>query len=309
MKLCHLTCLGIFAVWCLSACATETAATGAPADAPPATPATTPSAAPPATPETGEDVAMSEVKEHHRHHHQGGITQFIAMSLDTLGSDEATHEQVEKIQSDLHACMAGARHAEKALLLAISDGIAAGTVDSAAVDPLLAQLETAANGAHFCSVSSLDALHAVLTPEERTALVDKVQAHWEVWRQVNHEAVPGGTEKGGRLAELASELSLSADQVQKMASALQAAHAARPHPFDPARAEAHLKAFTTAFASDVFDAKSIAENANGHIATHGAKRMVLFYETVTPLLTPEQRSTLAQHLKEHAGYHPAVSVR
>jgi hypothetical protein len=33
--------------------------------------------------------------------------------------------------------------------------------------------------------------------------------------------------------------------------------------------------------------------------------MALFYETVTPLLTPDQRTTLATHLREHAGQSPA----
>jgi hypothetical protein len=35
--------------------------------------------------------------------------------------------------------------------------------------------------------------------------------------------------------------------------------------------------------------------------------MSIFYETVTPLLTPEQRTTLAQHLREHAGQQLAAS--
>jgi hypothetical protein len=37
--------------------------------------------------------------------------------------------------------------------------------------------------------------------------------------------------------------------------------------------------------------------------------MAFFYETVTPLLTPEQRTMLSQHLREHASHQPAVSSR
>jgi hypothetical protein len=37
--------------------------------------------------------------------------------------------------------------------------------------------------------------------------------------------------------------------------------------------------------------------------------MAIFYETVTPLLTPEQRATLAGHLREHAGHQPAISTK
>jgi Spy/CpxP family protein refolding chaperone len=297
MRLRLFSCIGVLAFVALSACATETAATEAPG-----------ANATPATAEAGDDAAMAEVKEHHRHHHLGGITQFIAMSLDVSGSDAAKQTQIRQVQADLHTCMGGAHQVNKSLLAAVAEGVAAGAVDASKVDPLLTQLQTAADGAHWCSVASLDALHALLTPEERLAVVDKVQAHWEVWRQANHEAAFGGTEKGGRLNELATELSLSADQVQKMSAALQAAHAAGTHTFEPARAEAHLKAFATAFASDDFNARSVMENANGHVAVHGAKRMVLFYETVTPLLTADQRATLAAHLKEHSSHHAAAGA-
>jgi Spy/CpxP family protein refolding chaperone len=302
MKLRLLGSLAVFALAALGGCATETAATETPG-------ANTPQVAAAAP----DDAAMAEVKEHHRHHHLGGITQFIAMSLDMLGSDPASQAQIRQVQADLHTCMSGSHQVNKSLLAAVADGVAAGTVDASHVDPLVAQLQTAADGAHWCSVAALDALHALLTPQERLAVVDKVQAHWDVWRQANHEATFGGTEQGGRLAELATELSLSADQVQKLSAALQAAHAAGTHTFEPARAEAHLKAFATAFVSDDFNARSIMENANGHLAVHGAKRMVLFYETVTPLLTADQRATLAAHLREHSSHHapagPEVSAK
>ena len=94
-----------------------------------------------------------------------------------------------------------------------------------------------------------------------------------------------------------------------MSTALHAAMAPLAGHFDPKRAEAHVQAFATAFAADSFDAKSLTENANGHLATHGAKRMALFYETITPLLTADQRGKLADHLREHASHQPAVSSK
>jgi Spy/CpxP family protein refolding chaperone len=253
-----------------------------------------------------DDQATAELKEHHRHHHHGGVTQFIAMSLDTLGEDEAKRPQVEKIQSDLHACTAPAREGEKKVLSTIADGVASGTIDAAKVDAAIAQLNTAAGGVHDCSVNALNQLHALLSPTERAALVDKVQAHWGVWRHVNHEAAPGGREEGGRLSELAKELSLSADQVEKISASLHTTLAGLAGKFDHDKVRAHVQAFSTAFVGDTFDAKTIAGNANAHLAAHGATRMALFYETVTPLLTAEQRKTLADHLREHASHQPAV---
>jgi Spy/CpxP family protein refolding chaperone len=256
-----------------------------------------------------DDPAAVELREHHRHHHHGGITQFIAMSLDTLGADDAKRAQIEKIQADLRQCMAPAHEIDKALLGTFADGIAAGQIDEAKVNASIAQLETAATGAHDCSVLALNSLHALLSPAERSALVDKVEAHWQVWRETNHEAQPGGTEKGGRLKDLTDELSLSPEQVEKISAALHAAHEGHPVNFDPARAQEHIQAFITAFAADTFDAKTVTVNANALVATHGARRMAFFYETVTPMLTPEQRAMLADHLRQHASHQPAVSSR
>lgn len=252
-----------------------------------------------------DDQAAHELREHHRHHHQGGITQFIAMSLDTLGVDDARREKIKNIQHDLHACMAPAGKAEANVLGTIADGVAAGSVDAAKVDTAIGKLGTVANDVHPCSVKALDGLHEVLSKEERQALVYKVEAHWEVWRRVNHEEEAGGRDQGGRLADLAKELSLTPDQVTKLSAELGAQKA--PSQFDPKTAEAHMQAFADAFTADSFDAKSITVDANARLAAHGAKRMAAFYETVTPLLTSDQRTTLADHLREHSKQQPAHS--
>jgi Spy/CpxP family protein refolding chaperone len=256
-----------------------------------------------------DDAAATELKEHHRHHHHGGITQFVAMSLDTLGHDEAKRPQIEKIQSDLRTCMKPAREINRALLGVIADGVAAGTIDQSKVDAALTTLTAAATGERECSVSALNALHAVLSPAERAALVDKVDAHWQVWRQINHETTVGAKEKGSLLSQLTEELSLTPDQVEKMSASLGTASDRLNGKFDPKKVEEHLEAFNTAFLADTFDAKNVTANSNAHLATHGATRMAVFYETVTPLLTPEQRTKLSDHLKEHASHQPAVSVR
>jgi Spy/CpxP family protein refolding chaperone len=257
-----------------------------------------------ATPEQ----AASELREHHRHHHQAGVTQFIAMSLDTLGTDDAKRPQIDQIQNDLYVCMAPAREIEKSLLTSLASGVAAGQIDETQTDATIARLGPAAAAVHDCSASALNQLHAILSPTERAVLVEKVRAHYEVWRQVNHEAEAGGVEKGGRLADLAEELNLTPEQVAQISTALHLKFAGpRSSVFEPKQAEAHLQAFETAFASETFDAKMIKANANAHIATHGSKRMVLFYETVTPLLTPEQRTTLAEHLRQHADHQPVVA--
>jgi Spy/CpxP family protein refolding chaperone len=254
-----------------------------------------------------EDQAVAELNAHHRHHHHGGIVRFIALSLDTLGVEDAKRAQVDKLHSDLHAQMTPARDAEKNVLVTLADGIAAGAVDKVKVDSAIAALTTVADAQREASLNTINELHAVLSPAERAALVEKVQAHWAVWRQVNHEEAAGRRERDGRLADLTKELSLTPHEVNKISAALPAAPAGPRGEFDPKKVEAHVQAFATAFESGSFDAKSVISNADADLASHGATRMAHFYETVTPLLTPEQRTKLAEHLRGHASYQSVAS--
>ncbi len=256
-----------------------------------------------------EQQAADEVQEHHQHHHHGGVTLFVSLSLDTLGSDPAKRADVEKLQDEIREKLGPARDAEKNLRTLLADGIAAGTIDKTKVDATVADISTAAGAVHDATADALNRLHALLTPVERAELVEKVKAHWAVWRKVNHEAQAGGRERGGRLARLTEQLQLTADQADKIAAALHTAMEGLTGHFDHKEAAAHVEAFGAAFASDTFDAKSLsaaAGPANTHLAAHGANRTAIFFETVTPLLTPEQRTKLAEHLRESLN-HQAVS--
>lgn len=252
----------------------------------------------PALAAADQEQAADELRTHHRHHHHGGVAMFVHMAIDTLGVPAEKKPQLEKIQSDLFAAMAPARDANKAVITTLADGIAAGTIDKAKVDAAVAKEDAAAAQVHAASIDAMNALHKALSPEERLALVDKVKAHAEVWKKVNTSDDSMSKEKGGRLAHLTESLSLTSDQADKIATALKAnAPAAKP---DSTAVDAHLTAFETAFVTDTFDAKTLttANAANAAIAKHGTTHMVQFYETVTPLLTPEQRTKLAEHLRQ-----------
>jgi Spy/CpxP family protein refolding chaperone len=253
-----------------------------------------------------EDEAAAELKTHHRHHHHGGIARFIAMSLDTLGTDDAKAPQVDKLHSDLHAQMTPARDAEKNVLATLADGIAAGSVDKVKVDSAIAALDTVADAQREASLNTINELHAVLSPAERAALVEKVRAHWAVSRQVNQDEVAGRRERGGRLANLTKELSLTPHQVNQISAALPKAPAG-PRGESESKVETRVQAFSTAFESDSFDAKSVMSSPDPDRASRGATRMAHFYETVTPFLTPEQRTKLAEHLREQANYQSVTS--
>ena len=196
--------------------------------------------------------------------------------------------------------MAPARDAEHDVLAAIADGVAAGKIDTAKVDTAIGKVATASAAIHVATSDALMQLHDALAPTERAALVDKVKAHWEVWQNVNVAEQGGSKEKGSRLAKLTELLGLAPDQVETISKSLSAEVPATPQT-DPKAVDAHIQAFATAFVADKFDPKSLATTATaaaGHVARHGGARMARFYEAVTPVLTPDQRTKLAADLRE-----------
>jgi Spy/CpxP family protein refolding chaperone len=251
-----------------------------------------------------DDEAMSAVNDHHRHHHHGGITQFVEMGLDTLGEEQSKHAQVEKVQETLHECTEPVEDEEEHVLTSLSDGVASGTVDAAKVDAAVKQLGKAAEGAHGCVGAPLNTLHALLSPLERLELGEKVRAHYEVWHHVNVELAQDAKDANSGLASVSRELSATPAQVEKMAAALKAL---KPLTFDGAAARSQVAAFAKAFGKDSFDASAVTTHTTALLSEHAAMRMAQFYETIVPMLTPEQRATLAAHLKEHATHHAAGS--
>jgi Spy/CpxP family protein refolding chaperone len=289
--------IGVLATLVLGAAATVGCG-GSSANAPPS--ATAASAL------TSDDVTDALI-EHDRYHHHGGVTLFIAMSLDTLGVSPEQRAVVEKIRTDLHARMESARAAEQSLVATLADGLAAGNIDAAKVDAAVAQVTGAATAVHEASADALNALHGALTPPQRAALVDKVESHWAVWQKANVDEAGPTRPSGGRLAMLAADLDLTPDQVAKIRAGLGEGMKGVP-PLDPERIAAHLRAFGDAFTGETFDAKLLttASGANARLVGWGAAHMARFVETVSPVLTPDQRAQLAQRIQEHATHDPSA---
>jgi len=258
--------------------------------------------------EPADDVAMA-LMEHHRYHHHGGVTLFIAMSLDTIAVPPEKSAAIAPIRAELVASMEPGRAAEQSLMTALADGLAAGTIDAAKVDAGVADVTTAARGVHDRTADALNQLHAALSPAERAALADKVVAHWAVWKQVNGDETGAAPREGGHLAALASELDLTADQVNQIKTAMARDMKAVP-PLDPKEIDADLRAFGDAFRSNSFDAKGpTAENdANAHMVGWAAAHLAHFVEAVGPVLAPDQRTALADKLRAHAAHDPSAEA-
>ena len=253
-----------------------------------------------------DDAAAQDLLEHHRYH-VGGLTGFTLMSLDTLGVPDERHAQIENIQTTLQAAMAPVHDAERGLLATLASGVAAGKVDAQEVDLAIAHIKNTAEASRGATANTMTQLHAALTAVERSTLIDKIVANWEVWRTANAEEADAGAEghqRTCRLSRLSDEVGLSADQIDKIRTELRAPPATLP---DVSNSElvndvgTRLHAFGVAFESDSFDARSVAScnGADGHLAAAGATRMARFFAVAAPFLTGGQRTTLAAHLREH----------
>jgi Spy/CpxP family protein refolding chaperone len=229
------------------------------------------------------------------------------MSLDTLGVPPDQHAAIEKIQAELFAKMEPARSAEQKVVATLADGIEGGTIDTAKVDGALVQVATVAGSLRDATADALNELHAALTPEQRVALVDKVEAHWTIWQRANTDTestAAGGPSHAGYLEALTKDLGLTNDQIDKIRGRWSAAAKDSSSPLDAQKVETHLRAFGLAFESSSFDARALTtwNGADTLLASWGSTRMAHFFEAVTPVLTPEQRAALAQTLRQHMSH-------
>ena len=265
-------------------------------------------AAAPVSVTASDDPTNQGLVEHHRYHHHGGVMLLVAMSLDTLGVSAEQRAAVEKIRAHLHGHIEQSRLAEQSLSVALADGLVAASFDAPRIDAAVAQVEAAAAGVHQACAEALNELHGLLTPEQRAALVDKIESHWAVWQEANAEATePKGTPHD-YLVILTADLALTPEQVSKIRAGLVQKDGRKA--LDPAAVSAHLRAFDDAFRSEKFDARAIDQlnQANVHMAGRGAAHLARFVQIVSPTLTLDQRATYAQSLREHASHNPSAEV-
>jgi Spy/CpxP family protein refolding chaperone len=301
----------------LAACAEQGATSAPPLPPPPAAttpppppampppvaaaPTAPPVAAPPPNP-TGAEVTEGQ---DHREHHHGGVLALVVMSLKDLDLTADQQAAVEKIKTDVLASMEPARTAEKDFANTLADGVAAGKVDRAKVDASIGKLVTQVQASHDASLTALNQLHAALTPAQRAKLVDELQGHWEKWKEAQgKDETDDKQHHPGHMLALVRELGLTQDQADKIKASFRDKMKAAPQDHAHKEVQDHLTAFGTAFKADTFDAKKVAAGgkaAGGHIAKWGATRRARFLEAAAPILTPDQRTKLAQTIRDHAG--------
>jgi Spy/CpxP family protein refolding chaperone len=238
---------------------------------------------------------------------------------------------LEKLRED-----AGEHPRDAAWHAALAEGVRAGSIDKAAVEAKLAKMEGGFEEHRARMAEALTTLHATLTKEQRRALVDAVAAKMEEkgargpkgdmdgeGRRGKGEKGDGERDgrrgkgekgerggwgdhgmKGGPLGHMLRDLNLTEEQRSKIDKALEASRPSegdmeeKKEAFEARRAE--MKAKIEGFAADSFDAKAFlagdvkkGKNPKAHL-----DRMVTSLSAILPILTPEQRTSLADKLEK-----------
>ncbi|HEY4014767.1 MAG TPA: Spy/CpxP family protein refolding chaperone [Polyangiaceae bacterium] len=247
------------------------------------------------------DDASSAQGAHHGHkgHHREGLIH-EALKLDSLTSAQRT--AIEKLVDQKRAASAPVRAADAQVLTALAKQVEQATVDANALAPVLAGETSAATAESAAERDILNQLHGILTPAQRSALVDRIEARagrMHAWaRDAGAPGAAGSEGFAGRgpHGPWGHKLGLTAEQKAQIAANLHAS-GSLDGGFGPGGpGHGARKAAVESFRGDTFDGGSLAKvEHRGEMAERLAAAMV-------PVLTPAQRSALANTLRERAAH-------
>jgi Spy/CpxP family protein refolding chaperone len=243
-----------------------------------------------------------------------------------LGLKPEQKTAVDAIKADL-AKAEDAPKAEKDQLKAdITAGVAAGKLDKAKLDADTKKLVQTSASTAAAIQDAVNKLHKTLDAEQRKKLVEHLRKQAEAMKEhmgghgpgphesgkaEGHEHAkdhpgPGGMGMMGPhegMQKLEEQLGLSAEQKEKLKTKLQAAMKAEMDARKQHQEAMHkrMTAIADAFAGDKFDAKKagVAEHM-GDMVKMMTKNRIQFVEAVLSVLTPEQRTKFAEHVKQHS---------
>jgi Spy/CpxP family protein refolding chaperone len=274
--------------------------------APPASAAPAPSATAAQPP-----AAAAEPKHPHLGHH-AGMAGPLVMSLESVELRPDQKSVVQGIESDLEKLGEKPKEAGRALAADLADGVAAGKINHAKTDADVRAIAKAIEGIEPGIQDAANRLHKTLDPAQRKKLVETMRARGQEMHErgmASHGAGPekhgaGGHAEGGPLGKLGEVLALTPEQREKLKTKLEAQYKAKEGAMKDQKAAAmkHMTAIGDAFEKDQFDAKKVGLAAKApDMAKTMANQRIAFAETVLGVLTPEQRSKFAAHIRERTG--------
>jgi Spy/CpxP family protein refolding chaperone len=234
-----------------------------------------------------QEAPAAPVQGKHMRHHKGHKAGLVgaALKLDSITPEQRT--QIEGLVQARKVAQVPVRQADAQVLTVLAQQVEAGKSDPQVLGPSLAVERAAAMGAARVDQATLVQLHSILTPAQRAQLVDRMEARTGKLAERKGEGVREHKAKGeggfGRLG-------LTQEQKAQIKANLEASRPERP-----VRGEkGGMKAALESFRGDSFSAPAMEH------AQNKGMREVRMTTAMIPVLTPNQRATVAAHLRARA---------
>jgi Spy/CpxP family protein refolding chaperone len=251
-------------------------------------------------------------RAHGRFGRHAGLTSSLFRAANDLALPQAEQASLDAIDEGLRSDDGSVRAAMKGFRADLVQGVRSGRIDTAKLTGDDVAIDKALSEHQVKETAALDALHALLTPPQREALVGGIRQR-QAERETRGAAWLDAKEADGgaadwskrRLDRWTAELSLDPGQ-QKQVTALLGKRSGPPSSADlRGRWDDRRKRFDavlTAFAAEAFDGGSFDLGVMpGKTAHEPFDHMVEFFSAFVPILHPDQRDKLATSLDRPFG--------
>jgi Spy/CpxP family protein refolding chaperone len=242
--------------------------------------------------------AAKSAHEGHRGGHRMGLVG-AALKLDSLTPAQRT--AIEQLAQTRRTAEIPVRQADAQVLTVLAQQVEQAAINRAALAPSVAARESAAVGARSVDLDTAQKLHDLLSPAQRSQLVDGIEARF----QGHGDAGEGGHDHGDRLGMIAKKLGLTDQQKATIASNFRAERQAEGDTAQHPDFRAAGKAWLESFRGDAFNASASAPS--GTMMGRRANRMEDLLAAAVPVLTPAQRAEVASHLRARAAHESSHS--
>jgi Spy/CpxP family protein refolding chaperone len=228
-----------------------------------------------------------------------GVVKLVGEALGDVALSPAQRAELEKLAADADARHADARAARHDIAVAVADEVEQDKIDRAALAPKIDALVGAMTAAQPADRVAIQRLHDILTADQRAAFADSLEG------RVQARVRGGEARRMGPWKHWADELGLSVDQLSQIRAAAIAAKST-PGENGGGGHDGHGwmhgwqrgAKLLAAFRQDHFVLDEVEPRRDG--AGPMGARFLSIAEAVIPILTDQQRMTLAKKLRATA---------
>ncbi len=246
------------------------------------------------------------------------MVEMLVGELAQVGIKPEQKAAVDAILADLEKLGDATKEARTQLSSDVAEGAAAGKLDKAKIDADVKKLAQAADSTAAAMQDDVNKLHKTLDAAQRKKLVELMRAkgkeheehmkaemgeHEKGHEKGDHDKGAHGEHEHGRMDKMGEQLGLTPEQKEKLKGKMEAGMKAEMAKMKEHHAGmvARMKAIGDAFETDKFDAKKAGVGEKGgDMVKMMAEGKIHMVEAVLSVLTPEQRTKFAEHLRTHA---------